>query len=611
MKARIAAAAAGAALVACVGDRAPTPPDDGRPSAAISDVTHGGNPHFLWLRPIGSPGASLSGAFNAHVAPLLVVEICELPACTNIVATFTTADGLRVETEASLYHAEWHTRPSMLDPTSTYRIRVLLREQNPPDFEYGFADVNIRRNASELTDLDPDQFAGVVIGQTLPIRFRIDLGASCPADTDCVEAIVSPGTPVRLVTPDHTAVLEFDGDEVSEPVRVTLFRLEDLEPRTGHLGTDFPQYPLQYELLVNREDGSRLEAFIEPALYGTCLIDQDEDDQAEFHPPVPATVALGIGSDPADFLILEPGDPSEFLADGDLDCEGSVLFQPSESEPPIDALTPGSWRDLLARLAPAAVRLFAGEPLHASLVVRDALGGGVKDLPESPIGPVDTATTGIGDEVIFNATFTADGVGQPPGPPEIGSWTLVIDTDLSETPSGTILVQDGLGDVASRLVVIQRTSALGLNLQGFVSGPPPSTGTCTVSWRSLTTTSTADQLFGPVVIRDNAGLILASLEYRDAGALTYNSTSNPPSGIAVGTWATGVSQTFAILVDLDAATTSLSIDGVAVTAAQNQPFVQSAAANLNQVAFEIGLTTPQTLGWDDVNVLCSIPPAIE
>jgi hypothetical protein len=70
------------------------------------------------------------------------------------------------------YAVNWHTKDFQPSNATVYRIRVIVLGQ-----ELGVADVKLGRNASELRNIDPNQFIAVVNGSTLPIKFRIERGA--------------------------------------------------------------------------------------------------------------------------------------------------------------------------------------------------------------------------------------------------------------------------------------------------------------------------------------------------------------------------------------------------------------------------------------------------
>ena len=195
---------------------------------------------------------------------------------------------------------------------------------------------------------------------------------------------------------------------------------------------------------------------------------------------------------------------------------------------------------------------------------------------------------------IFQATFTSDAAGAPPGTPEIGAWTLI-------NPDGTILVQSAVGNLTSKPVELTQLGlqAGSVKLFGAVAGTPPASGVYVARWRSLV--HSADACFNALVLRDAGSLILADVDYRPGGQLTYNSNS---LNLTVGSWTRDVAQLFEITVDLDNHVTSLSIDGVPVTAAQGLPFSDPTGtpANLGQINMELGCIAPQDYAWDDITI---------
>ena len=204
--------------------------------------------------------------------------------------------------------------------------------------------------------------------------------------------------------------------------------------------------------------------------------------------------------------------------------------------------------------------------------------------------------------LLFRATFTNDAPDAPPGAPDVGSWSLT-------NPAGTILVRATSGNLTTQPVELDHFLAGvagSVKLRGTVAGTPPGTGRYLARWRSLV--HSADACFNGIVLRSANNLILASLEYRPSGQLTYN--SNRAGGpIAVGSWAQDVAQLFEITVDLDTHVTSLSIDGTPIEAAQGQPYPDptGTATNLAQINMELGCVAPpqQTYAWDDIEIIAA------
>jgi len=165
-------------LGGCVQEDSPTWPDV-EPVATLDivDGPRGGNPDFAWLPPT-VPGASEPTApFDATALDDLRVEICllgEEGVCKEpLVAAFTSKSfpvpsRIRLDQGTESYVARWLTGPSRVDPAYDYRV-VVLRQGLP----LGSLDVDVVRNARELQAVDTSRFVGVVRGQPLDLRFRI------------------------------------------------------------------------------------------------------------------------------------------------------------------------------------------------------------------------------------------------------------------------------------------------------------------------------------------------------------------------------------------------------------------------------------------------------
>jgi hypothetical protein len=164
--------------VSC-GQEQPTQPLDVDPSFLIQDAVHDGNPHFFWLPPmVGDPG-TFNGPFDDTVEP--VVKICELNggACAAQVAEFTMYTGPGSETVRVVpldehFIVNWHTDEFTLAPApTTYRIIVFVG-----DTELGLADVQFGETGKEVKRISASgEFVGLQDGRTLPIKFRIEVGA--------------------------------------------------------------------------------------------------------------------------------------------------------------------------------------------------------------------------------------------------------------------------------------------------------------------------------------------------------------------------------------------------------------------------------------------------
>jgi hypothetical protein len=261
----------------------------------------------------------------------------------------------------------------------------------------------------------------------------------------------------------------------------------------------------------------------------------------------------------------------------------------------------GSWTggisDLATRLAYLTGRVLGVKTAYA---VNGGLGGLDTDL-SSPFGNVDL--------LVFKATFTANAIGSTivtGDTADVGTWTS------SVTPPGSITVQSSLGDLTTQPVVLSQgggncANCGGLLLQGNLASSSPSTfattGKYRVEWYSL---QDAPSVKGaPFVLRGSTGQELARVTYAtvsSANVLSYN------GGTPFGTWTRHVTQHFEILVDLDANTTSLTVDGTPIVS--NQQFVclnapascTAATVDFKSIAAEFSGIDSGIMGWDNISV---------
>jgi hypothetical protein len=176
-------------LVACQDQRSMTGVTP--PSALLRDGAHGGNVHFFFLPPLVKQ-PSVTGTFNPALKP--VVEICEL----NVSTTPAACSGapavdpgpVTADLAGQQYQVNWDTRQPAIDPNKFYRIQVFGSPQD--DELLGFADLDPVNNGSQLKNVNTGEFIGLVDGRTLPIKFRIELGAfGTNCVSDCAEASVT------------------------------------------------------------------------------------------------------------------------------------------------------------------------------------------------------------------------------------------------------------------------------------------------------------------------------------------------------------------------------------------------------------------------------------
>ena len=192
---RFATALAPLALAGCVGV-VDAPPR--APAALISDALHnGGTPGFVFLPPMvprpGSLGDNVWG-----VDPVVRIDQVRHDGTTlRTLASFTATTGpgrerLRIHERGrecdrddddgdrdddDYYYARWFTDNANLSPAATYRARVLVPAAGGGLRELGFADVDVVRTEREFRSVDTQNYAPLVNGRVLRIKFRIECRA--------------------------------------------------------------------------------------------------------------------------------------------------------------------------------------------------------------------------------------------------------------------------------------------------------------------------------------------------------------------------------------------------------------------------------------------------
>ena len=203
--------AAAMAVLACQSD-APVGSRSTRPAADISDGNHPANcatpintcvpsnRHFYFLPPmVKTP--SFSGTFNPSLVPTVTICALALDGSQACDATQPVINPGPVQLDAAdqQYQVNWQTDPSTVLLGETYRVMAFVGSR-----ELGFADVVPIDNGSLLDNVATGDTIWLVDGSTLPIKFRIEVGALCQSDADCGEATIGPagGT---VITSTHLA----------------------------------------------------------------------------------------------------------------------------------------------------------------------------------------------------------------------------------------------------------------------------------------------------------------------------------------------------------------------------------------------------------------------
>jgi hypothetical protein len=181
------------ALVACTKDQPLQAPP--RPSYMISDAAHAGTHHFFFLPPlVPDPSAFFqAGAFDPSLSPTVEVcrlhddpgavpgTDCQLDTHGHAVLVFGPVP-MTLDLAGQQYTRNWDTSsPTLLDPSGFFRIIV---RGAPATGRLGFVDVDpVSGGVKNVRTGDVVQFQD---GRTLPIKVRIEQGATNPDHVDQV-----------------------------------------------------------------------------------------------------------------------------------------------------------------------------------------------------------------------------------------------------------------------------------------------------------------------------------------------------------------------------------------------------------------------------------------
>jgi len=159
--------------------------------ALISDEFHNdGTPGFMFLPPmVRNP--QVHGELDPDLdVAVVIVPLGPDDAYLTPIATFTRSwgtGGAKVTVDEENYQVNWHVRDFNLPTHITYRI--LVRVPGDDGQELGFADVKLGSNASQLRNVNTDEYVALVNNRTLPIKFRINVGVVDEDDDKCLDVV--------------------------------------------------------------------------------------------------------------------------------------------------------------------------------------------------------------------------------------------------------------------------------------------------------------------------------------------------------------------------------------------------------------------------------------
>ena len=434
------------AFVACSDENGLQAPDVGGPQQLVVDLTGG---HFGFLTPLGD--AARDGEFNPRLSP--VVEVCRLnttstptasTACGAIVARFSMHEGsaderIAVDLRKEMYSVNWDL--SRYAPATGY-YRVFVRtafSTTTTPTTLGFSDVAVAPSKSQAKALGGPGIYALTSTTTLPIKFRIELGALCAGSLDCFEGSVGPagGT---FVTPAEFAGVEFPANALND-TRILVIERLTADDVAYCLPTRMPQYEgcYRYRLEPALLPGGTFEL---EATVGVCL------DPAAVPFEDQMVLQKWDEHDPASLTTL-PRREIEFLECADFDLAS------------IDAA--GTFSTLAAaggRFIGALAQAFLPTPLYAG--TKSPYGGGLNDF--SRIGWVRPLTLSIESG---NDQSACAGTTLPLDP------TVRVSATETGAPVAGVTVKFGISVSGGTLSTTETTSdAAGLASTAWTLGDP-------------------------------------------------------------------------------------------------------------------------------------------
>jgi hypothetical protein len=258
-------------------------------------------------------------------------------------------------------------------------------------------------------------------------------------------------------------------------------------------------------------------------------------------------------------------------------------------EGPISA---GSWTGgftgIKTKLAYLLHKALVPEPAYASHTGIGGTGGGI-----SPFAGVDRK--------IFFALFSGDAVNQFPGSPERGNWTSFI------RPPGSILVQNGLGDLTGNVVVLSQAGGNcakkcgGLELTANVTssnGLTAQTGVYDIIYDAVNDAPTVKS--APIVLQSTTGKVLAKITFvskSNQNQIFFNNDVTP-----VGVWVQHIHQNFHLIVDFTGATPNVSLEINGTEVVSDRAFLEATANNIGSLAAKFTGIDSGIFGWDNLSI---------
>lgn len=154
------------------------------PRASISDAAHNGTAGFYFLPPLV---AEPHDTAHLDAGRKVTVQVCPLgnPAAGSCIGPAILVSPAAVDVNGNHYQVNWQTDVGTPWTDTYYRISVV---DDGTTAEWGHVDVYLGSTGKGFRGINQAEFTPLLDGRTVPVKFRIGVGAQAPA------AGSSPGT---------------------------------------------------------------------------------------------------------------------------------------------------------------------------------------------------------------------------------------------------------------------------------------------------------------------------------------------------------------------------------------------------------------------------------
>jgi len=151
-------------------------------SASILDAAHGGSGGFYFLEPLVAQPSD-TARLDTTQSNNLRIDVCPLAAdpsvqsCSAPAVTVSATSPVFIDVNGNHYQMNWQTDATSFPANIYYRVSVI---DVATGGAWGHVDVYLGSTGQGFHSIDNTNFTPLLDGRTVPIKFRIDIGATPP-----------------------------------------------------------------------------------------------------------------------------------------------------------------------------------------------------------------------------------------------------------------------------------------------------------------------------------------------------------------------------------------------------------------------------------------------